>query len=76
MVSPNPVTNYEFTKTLGKVLHRPTVLPLPKFLIKLIFGEMGEELLLSSIKVKPEKLLNAGFNFQYQKLEMALKIDK
>ncbi len=74
VVSPNPVTNYEFTKTLGKVLNRPTVLPLPKFLTKLIFGEMGEELLLSSIKVKPEKLLNTEFKFKYPKLEMALKI--
>lgn len=71
-VSPNPITNYEFTKTLGNVLHRPTYLPLPTFLTKIIFGEMGEELLLSSIKVKPEKLENSGYNFKHSKLKTAL----
>jgi len=72
LVAPNSVTNLEFTKTLGTVLHRPTFLPLPTFLIKIIFGEMGKELLLSSTRVKPIKLENSGFSFQYPKLKMAL----
>jgi uncharacterized protein (TIGR01777 family) len=52
-VAPNPVTNAEFTKTLGRVLGKPTLLPIPEFGVKLAFGEMGEALLLSSQKVKP-----------------------
>lgn len=72
IVTPNPVTNYEFTKTLGKVLHRPTLLPLPALLAKIIFGEMAKELLLSSTRVMPEKLKSSGFQFQYPKLEKAL----
>ncbi len=72
IVTPNPVTNYEFTKTLGKVLHRPTILPLPALLAKIIFGEMAKELLLSSTRVMPEKLKSSGFQFQYPKLEKAL----
>jgi uncharacterized protein (TIGR01777 family) len=50
-VSPNPVTNEEFTKTLGEVLYRPTFLPLPEFAISMLFGEMGDALLLASTKV-------------------------
>ncbi len=72
IVTPNPVTNYDFTKILGTVLHRPTILPLPALLAKIIFGEMAEELLLSSTKVLPEKLINSGFNFQYPELKRAL----
>ncbi len=75
-VAPTPVTNHKFTKTLGNILHRPTFLPLPTFLTKIIFGEMGEELLLSSTRVKPEKLENSGFSFKYPKLEMALYEEK
>lgn len=71
-VAPNPVTNQKFTQTLGDILHRPTFLPLPIFLTRLIFGEMGEELLLLSIRVKPEKLENSGFSFKYPMLETAL----
>ncbi len=72
IVTPNPVTNYDFTKILGKVLHRPTMLPLPALMAKIIFGEMAEELLLSSTKVTPEKLINSGFKFQYPELENAI----
>ena len=63
MVSPNPVTNYEFTKYLGKALCRPTLFPLPAIIAKLIFGEMAEALLLTSIRVIPSKLINAGYEF-------------
>jgi|DewCreStandDraft_5_1066085.scaffolds.fasta_scaffold06314_5 hypothetical protein len=71
--APNPVTNKEFTITLGKVLNRPTFIPLPSLLIKCIFGEMGETLLLQGNKVIPKKLLEKGFKFRYPDLEIALR---
>lgn len=71
--SPNPVTNREFTKALGKVLNRPTFIPVPGFGVKLLFGEMGERLLLEGSRVIPEKLIEAGFRFDYPDLEAALK---
>lgn len=73
VVSPHPVTNYEFTKTLGRVLRRPTLFPMPAFAAKLVFGEMGEELLLSGQRVKPAKLLAAGYEFSYPELEAGLR---
>ncbi|MDQ3373971.1 MAG: TIGR01777 family oxidoreductase [Acidobacteriota bacterium] len=72
-VAPNPVTNEEFTKTLGKALHRPTILPVPEFAVKLIFGEMGETLLLQGARVLPKKLVAAGFEFEFVNLEKTLK---
>jgi uncharacterized protein len=72
-VSPLPVTNAEFTKILGAVLKRPTFLTIPSFAISLIFGEMGTELLLSSQRVEPVKLTDAGFQFSYANLESALR---
>lgn len=63
IVSPTPVTNYEFTKSLGKALSRPTLFPMPAFVAKLIFGEMADALLLSSIRVQPSKLINSGYEF-------------
>ncbi len=71
--APNPVTNETFTDTLGKVLHRPTIIPIPAFGIKLLFGEKGETLLLESARVLPKKLENAGFEFQFPELETAMK---
>jgi uncharacterized protein (TIGR01777 family) len=71
-VAPSPVTNFEFTKTLGKVLSRPTVLPIPAFAIKLLFGEMGEALLLGGQRVAPKRLVAGGYEFSYPKLEPAL----
>jgi uncharacterized protein (TIGR01777 family) len=73
MVAPNPVTNRQFTKTLGKVLGRPTIFPLPAFAVRLMFGEMGEELLLSSQRVDPAQLLASGYSFRYPQLEPALR---
>lgn len=73
IVSPNPVTNEEFTKTLGHVLNRPTALAMPAFAARLAFGEMADEMLLASQKVLPKKLINAGFMFKYPELEPALK---
>ncbi|MGI8669248.1 MAG: TIGR01777 family oxidoreductase [Aridibacter sp.] len=71
--APNPVNNEEFTDTLGNVLHRPTILPVPAFGIKLLFGEMGEKLLLEGCRVIPQKLLDAGFEFEHPKLEEAIR---
>ena len=73
LTAPNPVTNKEFTKILGKVIKRPTIVPLPGFAAKLIFGEMAEALLLSGNNVIPEKLLAAGYTFKHSELEEALK---
>ena len=72
-VSPAPVTNRVFTRTLGRVLMRPTFVPLPASIIKMTFGEMGQALLLASQRVTPKKLLNAGFEFYYPDLEEALR---
>jgi NAD dependent epimerase/dehydratase family enzyme len=71
--APNPVTNAEFTKTLGKVLSRPTFIPVPSFGVKLLFGEMGERLLLEGVRVLPERLVEAGFKFDFPELEEALR---
>jgi uncharacterized protein (TIGR01777 family) len=72
-VSPSPVTNHDFTKTLGDVLYRPTFLPLPEFAVSMIFGEMGDALLLASTKVLPKRLLDAGFQFKYPQLKPAIE---
>jgi len=71
--APNPATNEEFTKTLGKVLGRPTIIPIPAFGIKLLFGEMGERLLLEGCRVIPKRLQDANFEFQFTNLEDAMK---
>lgn len=71
--APNPATNEEFTKTFGKVINRPTIIPIPEFAIKLLFGEMGETTLLGSARVLPQKTQNTGFEFKFNDLESALK---
>jgi hypothetical protein len=73
IVSPNPVTNEEFTKTLGHVLNRPTALAMPAFAARLAFGEMADEMLLASQRVLPKRLNQAGFQFQYPTLESAMR---
>ena len=73
LVSPNPVSNREFTKILGKVLHRPTFCSLPAWTVKAIFGEMGDALLLSGVRAIPEKLQNSGYQFLWPELETALQ---
>lgn len=73
IVSPNPVTNEEFTKALGDVLSRPTVMAMPAFAVRLAFGEMADEMLLVSQRVVPKKLNAAGFHFQYPELEATLR---
>ena len=71
--SPCPVTNYEFTKTLGMVLGRPTLIPTPGFAARLALGEMADDLLLSSSRVMPNRLSESGYQFLYPTLEPALK---
>ena len=73
VVAPNPVTNEEFTKTLGTVLYRPTFLPLPEFAVHMVFGEMGDALLLDSTRVAPKRLLDAGYEFKFTDLKAALE---
>lgn len=70
--SPNPVTNYEFTKTLGKVLNRPTIFPLPEFVLKLIFGE-GSSVITDSKEIYPKEIEQVGFTFLYPNIEASLK---
>ncbi|MHC4876444.1 MAG: TIGR01777 family oxidoreductase [Planctomycetota bacterium] len=72
-VAPESVDNRAFTRTLGRVLRRPTVFPLPAFVVRTIFGEMGEELLLGSTKVEPTRLEASGYEFAYPTLEPALR---
>jgi uncharacterized protein (TIGR01777 family) len=73
VASPNPATNADFSQTLGDVMHRPAVATVPEFAIKLMFGEMGEETLLSGQRVQPRRLLDAGFTFDYPELAAALR---
>ena len=71
-VTPSPVTNAELTKTLGRVLGRPTLMPVPAFALRLALGEMADALLLSSQRVLPEKLQRLRYPFVEQRLERAL----
>jgi len=73
VVAPHPVTNLEFTQTLGRVLHRPTVFPVPAWAARLALGEMADELLLASARVTPARLAASGYVFQYPELEGALR---
>jgi uncharacterized protein len=73
IVAPKPVRNAEFAATLASLLSRPAILPMPAFAVKTIFGEMGEELLLSSQKVEPGRLISSGYPFRYRDLRASLQ---
>jgi uncharacterized protein (TIGR01777 family) len=73
VVAPNPVTNLEFTRALAKVLHRPALLPVPAFALNLTFGEMAKATILESERVMPDRLIAAGFHFEYPDLEAGLR---
>lgn len=73
LVAPEPVTNRVFTQTLARVLRRPAVLPAPGFALRRVFGEMADEALLSSQRVEPKRLIDAGFAFRHPTLEAALR---
>jgi hypothetical protein len=71
--APSPVTNAEFTKTLGRVLRRPTVFPAPALALRLAFGEMADALLLASTKMEPTVLEQTGYAWKFRDLEPALR---
>lgn len=73
VVAPAPVTNAEFTRALSHVLHRPAMLAVPAFALRLMLGQMADEALLASARVSPRRLLDAGFQFGYPMLEQALR---
>jgi hypothetical protein len=73
LVSPSPIKSVEFTRTLGRVLGRPTVFPLPAFAARLALGEMADALLLASARVEPAKLQASRFVFRHKDLEPALR---
>lgn len=72
MTAPTPTTNYAFTKTLGKVMNRPTILPVPTFMLKIVFGE-GAAILTDGQAAVPTRLLDNGFVFAFPELEGALR---
>jgi uncharacterized protein (TIGR01777 family) len=73
VVAPNPVRNEEFTRLLAAMLHRPAIFPAPAFVLRLAMGEMADAVLLSSDRVKPERMLAAGYKFRFEILEPALR---
>ena len=73
MVAPKPVTNAEFTATLASVLSRPAIFPMPAFVVKLAFGEMGETVLLGSQRVEPGQLVMSGYPFRFSSLRASLE---
>ncbi len=75
LVSPTAVTNRSFTKTLGSVLGKPTVMKMPAFVARIVFGQMGEELVLSSTRVKPTLLHQKNYEFVVPRLEESLRIN-
>ena len=68
LTAPNPTTNYEFTKALGKSLNRPTFLPIPEFVLNMIFSE-GAKVLTDGQCVKPKKLIDSGFEFEFEDIK-------
>jgi uncharacterized protein (TIGR01777 family) len=72
-VAPNPATNADYTRTLGRVLKRPTIFPVPAFAARLAFGEMADEMLLASTRVRPAALEQTGYRFRFPDLEPALR---
>jgi len=72
-VSPEPVTNADFTRALARALRRPAVLPMPAFAVQWLFGEMGRDALLASARVRPVRLLKSGFEFRFPQLDAVFK---
>jgi uncharacterized protein len=71
-VAPTPVTNAEFTRTLSHVLRRPAIFPVPPLALRVLFGEMAEEMLLASQRVEPKRLVQDGYSYSHERLEPAL----
>ncbi len=72
-VAPQPVTNRDFVRALAKALHRPAIFPLPAFVVKAVFGEMGEETLLASGRAIPARLQELGFSFRHPEIGEAMQ---
>ena len=72
VVHPDIVTQKEFAIELGKAIHRPAKMPLPSFMVNLMFGQMGEEVLLADLNVEPAKLKQTGYNFKESTLADSL----
>lgn len=70
--SPNPVNNYTFTKALGKVLRRPTILPIPEFVLRVMYGEAAS-VITGSKQVYPRKIMESGYAFKFEHVEKALE---
>ena len=75
LVAPNPVTNAEFAATLGRVLGRPALVPVPAFALELLYGEMARATILAGQRVLPKALLRNGFTFTHPTLEEALRFE-
>lgn len=75
LVAPNPVMNAEFAATLGRVLGRPAIVPVPAFALELLYGEMARSTILAGQRVLPKKLLRSGFHFAHPTLEEALRFE-
>ncbi len=73
LTSPNPVKSKQFFKTIGKVMHRPSIFPVPSFILKIFLGEMADELILSGQRVSSKKLHDENYQFVYENLNDALK---
>jgi NAD dependent epimerase/dehydratase family enzyme len=75
LVAPNPVTNAEFATTLGRVLTRPALIPVPAFALELMYGEMARATILSGQRVLPKALVRSGFQHAHPTLEQALRFE-
>jgi uncharacterized protein len=73
LVSPNPVTNKEFSKSLASALNRPCLFNIPSFMVKSLFGQMGQELLIDGQKIAPKRLIESNFKFEFEEINQALK---
>jgi uncharacterized protein (TIGR01777 family) len=74
-VAPAPITNFDFVKTLGKAIRRPTVFPVPAFVLRTLFGELADAALLASTRVVPSALQRDGYTFVHSDLEAALRFE-
>ncbi len=73
ITAPEPISNRTLTKTLGKILHRPTIFFAPAWLLKMVLGQMADEMLLASARVLPQRLQQSGFKFEYASIAKALE---
>ena len=73
LTAPEPITNRDFSATLARVLHRPSLLPAPAAAIRTVFGEMADETLLADLAVVPSRLFSLGYSFRFPDLEAALR---